>query len=434
MDHGNRLNMTLAPAGYRHRLAESKLQLMLETFGAVSIEGPKFCGKTWLSKYVANSSIDLNNAEGNYANRTMANLDVRTAFAGAPPHLIDEWQEVPAIWDAAKEAVDSSAENGRFILTGSSTPHLKGNVHSGAGRIGRMSLRTMSLCESGESDGSVSLASLFRGEPFQPEKQPAELDQLIHLVIRGGWPRNLALDDVHALEANKAYLKTIREDAVRLDGKMRNDRKIGSLLKSLGRNESAMAAVSTLVSDIAEYQGEQVSDKSVVHYLDVLDRLFITCDQPSFDPNPRSATRVGKSPKRHLTDPSLAVAAMELDAERLKQDLRTFGFLFEALCERDLDVYAQAGGGTLSHYRDYSGREIDAVVEMPGGKWGAFEIKLGADQIDSAAAGLLKMRDSLEQAGCERLPSVLGVICGLSQAAYWRRDGVAVVPITALGP
>lgn len=424
--------MTLTPIGYRPRLAESELDVMLRAFGAVSIEGPKFCGKTWLSRSRANSEISLNNPDGNYANRTLVNLNPMAAFEGEIPHLIDEWQEVPALWGATKDVVDRSPENGRFILSGSSTPPYKTRTHSGAGRIGRMRIRTMSLYESGDSTGQVSLESLFK-DGFEPISSQTDLSELIRLAVRGGWPRNINLNEAEAIVANRAYIDTIKDDAVSIDGKNRNSRKIDMLLRSLARNESTYATKASIVRDMNEFDGDSVSEVSITHYLEILDRMFLVNDQPAFNPNYRSSVRVGRTKKRHLADPSLAVAAMYLNSEKLLGDLNTFGFIFEAMCVRDLDVYASCFGGTVSQYRDDKGREIDAVVEMPDGRWGAFEIKLGAHQIDSAADNLIGIREYMAERGA-RTPDVLCVICGLSQAAYCREDGVYVVPITALKP
>lgn len=424
--------MTLTPEGYRPRLAESELDLMMRAFGAVSIEGPKFCGKTWLSRTRANSEISLNDPAGQYAMRRMVEMDIMSAYDGEEPRLIDEWQEVPAIWSATKDVVDSSTRNGRFILSGSSTPLPSSKKHSGAGRLGRMRIRTMSLYESGDSSGQVSLEGLF-DDKVKAAVCRTELSELVRLAVRGGWPRNIEFDESEALIANRGYLRTIVEDAARLDGKSRNSRKIEMLLRSLARNESTYASKASIAKDIREYENEDVSDTSITNYLDLLDRMYLINDQLPFDPNYRSSVRVGSTQKRHLADPSLAVAALDLNSLKLIEDLRTFGFIFESMCARDLDVYASRLGGRLLQYRDDKDREIDAVVELPDGRWGAFEIKLGAQQIDGAAANLIRIRDYMADRGA-KVPSVLCVVCGLSQAVYRRDDGVFVVPITALRP
>jgi predicted AAA+ superfamily ATPase len=255
------------------------------------------------------------------------------------------------------------------------------------------------------------------------------LEQLIYLTVRGGWPASIGVDSFVANELASSYLTTvIQEDMYKVDGIKRDYLKTQSLLRSLARNETTVVTNAKLAADMQSYDGESVSREALGQYLDVLSRLFILEDQPAFSSNLRSSKRTVKAPKRHFTDPSLAVAALGVNASRLLQDLNAFGFLFEALCERDLRIYAEAHNGQLFHYRDYAGHEVDAVVELPDGRWGAFEIKLGANQIDKAAAQLLAMKDTIS----DKEPAFLCVICGLTNMAYTREDGVMVVPITAL--
>ena len=420
--------MTMTPDGYRSRCMDPLIDKMLEAFGAVCIEGPKSCGKTWLALNHASSSIMISDPAGGFENRKLVKLDPHYAFTGDVPHLIDEWQDIPFLWDAVRAEVDRSTDNGRFILTGSSTPVRKGIMHSGAGRIGGIRMRTMSLYESGDSSGDVSLMDLFNHTLQFTKSKKIDLEHLIYLTVRGGWPRNINLKADAAVLANRGYLETCLNDAAALDGKGRNKSKLEMVVRSLARNESSTATVSKILSDVTE---GSVSDKATIHYLDVLDRMFLINDQLPFDPNFRSSVRVGKTVKRHLADPSLAAAAMNLTPVKLLKDLHTYGFLFEAMCERDLDVYAQSLGGTLYHYRDLDGREIDAVLELSDGRWGAFEIKLGADQIDEAAKKLIAINKYFESRGA-RVPSFLCVVCGLSSAAYLREDGVYVVPINCL--
>lgn len=425
--------MTLMPEGYRPRLVDEQIEHHLRLFGAVCVEGPKFCGKTWASRSHSNSAYMVGDPSNNFQNRRLAEMEVTVTLSGETPHLIDEWQDVSGIWDAVRNEVDQTPDCGRFILTGSSTPRRKGIMHSGAGRIGDIRMRTMSLFESGDSDGRVSLRSLFDGgfqNSFSNERM--ELMRLADLIVRGGWPQHIGFAPDDAQIVIKSYMERIVKDATSLDGRNLSEDRMRILIRSLSRNESTVASARRLIDDMRKYDDEEPDPKTVSTYRDALDRVFMIEDQPAFNPNLRSSVRVGKKPKRHLTDPAIAVAAMGLDSSMLREDLNTFGFLFEALCERDLQIYAQADGGSLFHYRDGDGREIDAVVEMPSGRWGAFEVKLGANQIDAAADNLLSIRDYLEEKGIKRAPSVLGVICGKETSAYRRPDGVYVIPITSL--
>lgn len=424
--------MTLTPEGYRPRLIDDRIARMLNVFGAVSIEGPKWCGKTWTAENHAESEMRLTDSTGPYLNRDIVAKDIREALSGGPPHLIDDWQEVPQIWDAVRGEVDRSPAKGRFILTGSSVPRRRETVHSGAGRICRIGMRTMSLFETGDSDGSVSLQSLFDGGPTMAPTREWDLGGIVDLVIRGGWPGSVGMDRRDYGLVPRSYFDAAVEDASYMDGKDRNVRKMRMLLRSLARNESTLASNETVKRDMAENDGETIAIETYYDYTDCLDRIHLIDDIPSFRPNVRSDVRVGKVPKRHLTDVSLAAAALGLGHDMLMRDLRTLGLLFESLCEHDLVVYAETLGWRLFHYRDSRGREIDAVVETDDGRWGAFEIKLGPAQIDSAAENLLALKSFFEREG--EPPAVLCVICGMSGYSYRRPDGVYVVPITALRP
>jgi len=354
---------------------------------------------------------------------------------GESPRLLDAWQEVPALWDAVRFSVDQASGKGRYLLTGSATPVHKGILHSGTGRIARIRMRPMSLFESGDSDGSVSFSALFQTPAATRRTAAVSLEQLIRLTIRGGWPGNLKTDEALAGELPKAYLQNVlAEDIYRIDGVRRDQRKLTMLLRSLARNVSTVVSTSTLCKDMMEESGEDLAADTVRDYVGVLERLFLVEDQRSFSPNLRSSVRVGKSSKRHFVDPSLAVAAIGATKERLVNDLRTFGFLFESLCIRDLRIYAEAAGAKLFHYRDDRGREIDAIVEWPDGRWGAFEIKLGMNQIDEAAQSLLALKALMKTDPAAVAPEVLCVLYGVGQAAYTRPDGVMVIPITALRP
>ena len=423
--------MTLTRPGYRPRLIDGRVDLMLRTFGAVCIEGPKYSGKTWTSMNHVNSAVMLGSSGGDFEYRRLAETDPSLVLEGEAPHLVDEWQEVLAIWDAVRDSVDSTVDKGRFILTGSSTPRTKGIHHSGNGRIGDVRMGTMSLFESGDSDGRVSMASLFDGSFSGSICGTPTLRGLIDLTVRGGWPGAIGFDSPSSVEFNRSYVRNITDrDIPHMDDRRRDAHKFRLLIRSLARNESTVAGASTIIRDV-EGEGDSITAPTVSEYLDVLDRLFLTADQPPFDPNHRSSKRVGKSAKRHLADPSLAIAALEMTPEMLLRDLNIFELMFEAMCERDLRVYAEADGGRLMHYRDADGREIDAVVEMGDGRWGAFEVKLGTNQIDAAAESLIRCSRYFERNSASA-PEFLCVICGMSSAAYRRPDGVYVVPITSL--
>ena len=417
---------------YKRRIIDKKIEEYLQTFGAVCIEGPKWCGKTWTSSFYSNSEIYLGDPEGNFQNRKLAELSPALVLEGETPRLIDEWQEVPALWDAVRHRVDQKTEKGQFILTGSATPNHKGILHSGAGRIARLRMRPMSLFESGNSSGAVSLEKLCDHELIPVMTGEVELKKLIDYIIRGGWPANMELDLEQAALLPAQYLDAVLEDDIyRLDGIKRDLAKMKLLLRSLARNESTTATNKSLKNDVKEADREDIDLDTISIYLDIFTRLFLIDNQPPFAAKIRSSVRVKQAEKRHFSDPSLACALLKATPEKLLGDLETLGFLFEALCERDLKIYGESFGAGLYHYQDYRNREIDAVLELKDGEWCAFEIKLGANQIEDAARNLLKIDNEIEKEGGKR-PKILCVICGLSNAAYKREDGVYVVPITAL--
>ena len=418
---------------YRPRIIDRKVEEYLAAFGAVCIEGPKWCGKTWTSAYHSKSAVYIGDPAGNFQNRQLAQLSPSLVLEGETPRLIDEWQEVPPLWDAVRYKVDETPQKGQFILTGSATPNHKGILHSGAGRIGRLRMRPMSLYESGDSSGKVSLEKLCHGELTPCLTGEVDLRRLIELIIRGGWPGSLGLPLDKASLLPAEYLNAVVDDDVfRMDGVRRDTQKMRLLLRSLARNESTTATNRTLMRDIKDMDDEEIDSDTVSAYLDIFKRLFITDNQPPFSTGMRSSVRVKQAEKRHFADPSLACALLKATPSGLLGDLETLGFLFEALCERDLRVYADSFGAGLYHYQDYSNREIDAVIELADGNWCAFEIKLGANQIDAAAENLTAIKRKFEEDPRGKPPAVLCVLCGLTNAAYQRPDGVFVVPITAL--
>ncbi|MBQ7479324.1 MAG: ATP-binding protein [Selenomonadaceae bacterium] len=418
---------------YRPRLIDAAVDKYIKTFGAVCIEGPKWCGKTWTSRHHSNSEILIGSPEGNFQNRRLAEMSPATVLSGNVPRLIDEWQDVPPLWDAVRYEVDQRGKSGQFILTGSSTPKYKGIRHSGAGRIARLRMQPMSLFETGDSSGVVSLQDLCNGRLETQMTGEVELHNLTEYIIRGGWPANQNTDIEAARLLPEEYVKAIVEDDVhRIDDTPRNRKKVMLLLRSLARNESTIVSNRTLKRDIKEIDADDIEEKTIASYLDVFDRLFLTANQKPFAANIRSSVRIKQLEKRHFVDPSLACVLLQMNTERMIGDLNTFGFLFESLVARDLSIYAQTFGAKLFHYQDYRNREIDAVIELENGDWCAFEVKLGANQIDAAAAGLLKIRNQIAAEEGGKPPKVLCVICGLSNAAYQREDGVFVVPISAL--
>ena len=418
---------------YRPRLVDAQVERYLKNFGAVCVEGPKWCGKTWTSSFHCKSEFLIGDPSNGFQNRRLAELSPSLVLEGETPRLLDEWQEVPSIWDAVRYTVDQRGEKAQFILTGSSTPQRKGVLHSGAGRIGKLRMRTMSLYESGDSAGEVSLRELCNGHITPALTGEVDLRNLIYYVTRGGWPGNLGVSQDDAQILPGSYIQAIiDDDAQRIDDIKYDKQKMMLLLRSLARNESTTASSPKLLNDIQENEDTSIDRGTVNKYLDVFSRLFLLDNQPAFSSNIRSSVRLKQAEKRHFCDPALSAALLRATPERLLNDLNTFGFLFEGMCERDLKIYADSFGASVYHYQDYKNREIDAVIELSDGKWCAFEIKVGAHQIDAAAKELLAIRDDIAKEEKGTPPSVLCVICGMSNAAYQRPDGVFVVPITAL--
>lgn len=421
---------------YKKRIADSKIEHFLKLFGAISIEGLKYCGKTWAGRYHSNSEILLQKTTGGKSNNVeLAKISPSLILEGTKPRLIDEWQEATNLWDEIRIDVDRTGLKGQYILTGSSTPNRKGIAHSGAGRCGKIHLRTMSLFESGDSSGDISLEQLCNNKLQGKLTGEVDLRQLAHLIIRGGWPANINYSSRDASEAVEEYINLIIDDDLnRLDGIKRDKHKVRLLLKSLARNESTTVSNMTLKKDINEIDNEDIDIDTLASYLNALDRLFLLDNDEPFSTNIRSSIRVKQSEKRHFADPSIACSLLNIkDESKLINDLETFGFLFEALVERDLKIYADSFNAKYYHYQDYQNREIDSIIELENGEWCAFEIKLGANQIEKAAQNLVSLKKQIESENGKE-PSVLCVVCGLTNAAYKRPDGVYVVPITALKP
>lgn len=418
---------------YKTRIVDEKIDKYLKLFGAICIEGPKYCGKTWAGRRHANSETLLHTSTGEKSNEVeLAKIFPKIILEGEKPKLIDEWQEATNLWDEIRTDVDKSGLKGQYILTGSSTPNGKGINHSGAGRFGKIHLRTMSLYESGDSSGLVSLKDICYGKDIAVNTGEVDIRNLANLIIRGGFPGYINYSADEARTAVKEYIDLIIDDDMyRLDGINRDKHKMKLLLKSLARNESTTVTNTTLKNDIKEIDNEDIDKDTLAGYLNVLDKLYLLDNDEPYSTNIRSSVRVKQSKKRHFADPSIVCALLNLTEEKLIEDLETFGLLFEAMVERDLKVYADSFNAKNFHYQDYLNREIDHVIELDNGNWCCFEIKLGAKSIDDAAKNLIQIRDSI-LVDNGKAPSTLCVICGLSNAAYKRPDGVYVVPITAL--
>lgn len=425
--------MSLRKEKYINRLVDKKIKDYLSIFGAVSIEGPKWCGKTWSSLNQANSVILLDDDE----TRQKADLSLELVLNNERPELIDEWNLLPKIWDAVRRKCDETTEKGIYILTCSTKltdeEQKKKIHHSGAGRIGKINMYTMSLYESGDSTGRASLQEIKNGTLKNQINEKVTLEKLADLIIRGGWPSNLNVDEDKIGIIPKSYIDAILDKDMN-DDKNRDKSKMLMLLKSLARNESTVVSNNTLLKDINEFQNENErieSRTTVEDYLNVLNRLHITDNQSAYSDNYRSPNRIGKSAKRHFTDPSLACACLELTREKLINDLKTFGFMFEAMVERDLKIYMDYLGGKIFHFRDnVTGMEVDTILEFSDGEYAAVEIKLGFNQVAEAKKSLLNFYKNMH-----KKPKFMCIIVGYSDViAKDPETGIYIVPITALKP
>lgn len=417
---------------YKIRHIDKKIEIYLKTFGAVLIEGPKWCGKTWTSRYHANSEFLLADWKGNFNNKKIAQINPALVLSGKHPRLIDEWQEVPSIWDAVRSKIDETNDKGAFILTGSATINKDRYIHSGAGRIARLKMRPMTLAESGNSDCKVSLNDICNGDVTDLFLGDVELDRIIKLILIGGWPGSAGMDEKQGLLVSREYVKSIlNEDIYKIDDVKRDKNKMELLLKSLARNESTTATNKTLQKDIKDKDRDDINVDTISEYLNIINRLYLVENIPPFSSNIRSSLRLKQSEKHHFVDPSLPCALLNLNKQKLMANLELLGFLFESLVLRDLLSYCETFNGKLYHYQDYNNKEIDAVIELEDGSWCAIEIKLGAHQIEEAAKNLVNINESIKREGGKPAKS-LCIICGLTNAAYKRPDGVYVVPITSL--
>ena len=427
--------MALTKDGYIPRLVDPLIEKSLKIFGAVSIEGPKWCGKTWSSLNQANSATYMTDK----SSRDLANVDPKYIFQDKRPQLIDEWQIVPEIWDTVRHECDSDRNKGKFILTGSTSLGTDGKdkrvFHSGTGRITTIRMHPMSLFESNDSDERASISSMKEGKLKGGYVRKVELSELAKYIVRGGWPENIGVpdDDIGILPAS--YIESVvKNDMHERKDRKRDSNKMRMLIRSLARNESTIAGDATLVRDIADYENEKQlieSRQTVSDYMNVLNDLYMTANQEAFAVNYRSSKRVGKSPKRHLVDPSLTCAALNLSVEKLLHDHETFGLLFEALVERDLRIYAESMGAKLYHFRDNtSGDEVDAVIEFVDGEYAAFEIKLSDGSIDEAKESLARFYDNVQVK-----PKFMCIIVGHCEAVMIDEEkGIYITPFTSIAP
>lgn len=419
---------------YRKRIADDILKRKLEGKGAVLIEGPKWCGKTTTAEQIAASILYMDDPEKKEQNITMSELNPKRLLKGATPRLIDEWQLAPKLWDAIRFEVDHRHELGQFVLTGSAVPaDTKETTHSGTGRFTWLTMRPMSLYESGDSTGDVSLKTLFDGMTEIDGDSNLTLDRLAFLVCRGGWPQAVDMRDEIALDqAMDYYDAVVHSDINRADNVQKNPERVRRLMRSYARNQGGQVPNTVLAQDIAANDETSINEETVASYVNALRKIFVVEDMPAWNPNLRSKTAIRSSDTRYYIDPSIAVAALGIGPNDLINDLKTFGFLFETLCIRDLRVFADALNGGVYHYRDKEGQECDAVVHLRNGKYGLIEIKLGGEKLIEEGAASLKALSAKIDTDKMYAPSFLMVLTGTGDYAYRRQDGVFVVPIGCL--
>lgn len=419
---------------YKSRIADQMLRQKLESSGAVLIQGPKWCGKTTTAEQIAASTLYMNDPDEQDENMRMVSMAIRRLLTGSVPRLIDEWQLAPKLWDAIRFEVDHRENHfGQFILTGSAVPPDKSAMnHSGTGRFSWLTMRTMSLWESGDSTGEVSLKSLFNGgEPDGGEKK-IELERIAYLICRGGWPGVLEMTNTAALRLAFNYIDAVAEsDMSRVDGVKRDKEYVKRLLRSYARHQGGQASVKSLNEDMVANEGD-MSVSTINSYLQALRMIFVIEDMAAWNPNLRSKTAIRTSDTRFFTDSSIATAALGLGPDDLLSDLKTMGLLFETMAVRDLRVYADALDGHVYHYRDKNGLECDAVIHLRNGKYGLVEIKLGGDKLIEDGVRTLSMLEKKIDVGKMKAPAFKMVLVGVGRYAYRRDDGVMVVPINCL--
>ena len=421
-------------AKYKHRIADKLLNRKILGKGAVLIEGPKWCGKTTTAKQMAKSVLDLGDSSVLLQSSQMIELSPKTLLEGKTPRLIDEWQALPPIWDCIRSEVDRRGTPSQFILTGSSVlPEADDTIHSGTGRFAHLKMRPMSLYESEDSNGSVSLKDLFDGKGLEIQKNDLEVETLAFLTCRGGWPWATIIPKEVALDqAFDYYDSVVNYDIQRVDKTKRSAERAKLLLRSYARNISQQVSVATIRKDMLANDAGTLDENTVMDYIKAMKRLYVIEDLAAWNPNLRSKTAIRTSDTRHFVDPSIGIAALGLGPKDLINDLQSFGLFFEDLAVRDLRVYAEALDGTLYHYRDSSGLECDAVLHLRNGNYALLEVKLGGtERIEEGAANLISLAGKIDTDKMPA-PSFMAVITGVGQYAYQRKDGVYVIPIGCL--
>lgn len=435
--------------GYKNRVADRLLAEKLEAFGAVLIEGPKYCGKTTLASQQAGSILSMADTDTLGQNLALARTNISRLLAGETPRLIDEWQIAPQFWDAVRNEVDKRNEDGQFMLTGSAVPPKpkkdeSGNIieeenihHTGTGRISRLRLRTMSLWESEDSTGDVSLEELFINPDTVDGVSDIDLDRLAYLTCRGGWPKAVLKKSEKAAlaQAFDYYDSVVSNDIKRVDDIDRDEELTKRIMRSYARNQGTQATVGTILADIKSNGDERMSDSTVYSYIKALKEIFVIEDSIAWNPNLRSKTAIRTSDTRYFIDPSIATAALGMGPKDLINDMETFGFIFETLAIRDLRVYADALDGKVYHYRDKNNLECDAVIHLRNGSYGLVEVKIGGAELIKEGAESLKTLSSKIDSTRMKTPSFMMVLTGIGKFAYKRpEDGVLVVPIGCLKP
>ncbi len=419
---------------YKKRIADEILKRKLEGKGAILIEGPKWCGKTTTAEQIAKSILYVDQPDKKKQNIELADINPQILLNGANPRLIDEWQLIPKIRDAIRFEIDHRQELGLFILTGSAVPiDTKEISHSGTGRFSWLTMRPMSLYESGESTGEISLKELFENPEQISGKSNINFDRLAFITCRGGWPKSLNMRDEIALDQSYDYYDAIvHSDINRADNINKNPERVKRLMRSFARNQGSQAPNSLFIEDIKINDDSSIDEKTVILYLNALKKIFVIEDMPAWNPNLRSKTAIRTSDTHYYIDPSIACAALGIAPNDLLEDLHTFGFLFETLCVRDLRVYADSLGGQVYHYKDKNGQECDAVIHLRNGNYGLIEIKLGGDSLIEEGAKSLKSMEAKIDTTKMKAPSFMMILTGVGDYAYKRKDGIFIVPIGCL--
>lgn len=426
-----------AKRAYKKRIADQLIERRLQGKGALLIEGPKWCGKTTTAMQFAKSMLNLGDSVEYSKAQTSLQVNPQTLLAGAAPRMIDEWQTIPALWDMVRSEVDKRQSFGQFILTGSSVPpSLDEMRHSGTGRIGRITMRTMSLWESGESSGTVSLADLFNGVDIEPQNNSLTLERVAFLLCRGGWPQSTLMNDRVALDEARDYYEAIyRTDIHRVDSVRRSSERTRLLLRSYARNQGCPISFKRLSDDMKENDNQSLGYETISDYVEALKKLFVIEDMPAWNPNLRSKAAIQTSDTRYFIDPSIATGALSVGPKDLINDLATFGLLFESMAVRDLRVYADALSGNVFHFRNAAGLECDAVIHLHSGAYGLVEIKLGGPKlIDEGASSMCALASKIN---LDKMPppAFMMVLTAVGDYSYRRpQDGVWVVPIGCLKP